>query len=193
MCTLQLRVVLLNPHQTTYFLVYRKTCPPKNDTTDQLRLNEGSSEEEDNLDDLVAANESANDSAAEDPVFLKKHQPMRSLIVNDYDGDSACGDNGSGDSVCDNEDSDDARTFDSLEANEAYSRVVHSVKLPTRKTSVDSLDSEQDSSWIQSPEQSADEHEEQEVEEEVEETKKEDVPKKPPRMYMWFILIWTDC
>ena len=101
------------------------------------------------------------------------------MTGSDYDGDSARDDNDSGDSVCDNDDSDEPRTFDSLEANEAYKRVIHSVKLPSRKADVDSEDSEQDSSWIQSPELSGEEDGEEE-----ETARKEEVPQKPPRVYI---------
>ena len=141
-----------------YFLNYRNTCRTK---SPDLRLSENESKI--NNTDRV------------------KHHSTRSLTVSDYDGDSARDD--SGDSVCDN--SDDPRTFDSLEANEAYSRVVHSVKLPTRRASVDSEDSERESSWIQSAEHSGNELEG----EETEKTTQEDVPKKPPRMYNSFILL----
>ena len=135
-----------------YFLDYRNTFRTKS-PADDLRLSENESKI--NNTDRV------------------KHHSTRSVI--DYDGDSARDD--SGDSVCDN--SDDPRTFDSLEANEAYTRVVHSVKLPTRRASIDSEDSERESSWIQSAEHSGNELEG----EETGKTTKEDVPKKPPRMY----------
>ena len=103
-----------------------------------------------------------------------KHRSTRS-VSDDYDVDSARDD--SGDSVCD--DSDDPRTFDSLEANEAYSRVVRSVKLPTRRASVDSEDSEPDSSWIEIAEHSGNELD---GGQDAGKTTKDDIPKKPPRM-----------
>ena len=143
-----------------YFLDYRNTCRTKS-SADDLRLSDNDSKINNTTADRV------------------KHHSTRS--VSDCDGDSARDD--SGDSVCDN--SDDPRTFDSLEANEAYSRVVHSVKLPTRRESVDSEDSEQESSWIQSAEHSGNELEG----EETGKTTKEDVPKKPPRMYISFVLL----
>ena len=142
-----------------HFLNYRNTCRTKS-SADDLRLSDNESK----------INNTTADRA--------KHHSTRS--VSDYDGDSARDD--SGDSVCDN--SDDPRTFDSLEANEAYSRVVHSVKLPARRESVDSEDSERESSWLRSAEYSGNELEG----EETGETTKEDVPKKPPRMYIMFVL-----
>ena len=178
--------VLIKSPFTIPFFDFRKTCQTKNTVKDDPRPPDSSSEkEETNIDDLVTANESAANSGAENKVYRKTRYSTRSLTVtgSDYDGDSACDDNDSGDSVCDNDDSDDPRTFDSLEANEAYKRVVHSVKLPSRKVDVDSEDSEQDSSWIQSPELSGEEDGEEE-EEVVETAKKEEVPQKPPRAYI---------